>query len=126
MKLARTIHLDESDENVFELPAATGEWAINGGFEFSNWTEADLTGKARQAFANGWLGLESFGRSTFVAVAQIEPHEFERLVDALAAHFVDAYGAPAAHHLPGAVDVIDAPAAEPAAFFFLSFPGFSM
>ncbi|SLN30577.1 hypothetical protein PSA7680_01466 [Pseudoruegeria aquimaris] len=94
MKLARAIHFDESDMNVFQSPARTGEWAISGGFEFSNWGEADLTGKARQAFANGWLGLETFGRVTFVAVTAIEPGEIEALTEALAAHFVAVYGAP--------------------------------
>ena len=94
MKLARTIHFDESDRNVFARPAETGEWAIPGGFEFSNWTEAELVGKARQAFANGWLGLDSFGRATFVAVAQIEDAERAALVERLAGHFVNYYGAP--------------------------------
>ncbi len=96
MKLARTIHFDESDFNVFARPAQTGEWAISGGFEFSNWGEADLVGKPRQAFANGWLGLESFGRATFVAVTHIEPAEFEALVAQLAGHFQTIYGAPTA------------------------------
>ena len=54
MKLARAIHFDESDQRVFHSPARTGEWCISGGFEFSNWGEADLVGKARQAFSNGW------------------------------------------------------------------------
>lgn len=94
MLLARAVHFDESDSRVFHRPAVTGEWAISGGFEFSNWTEADLTGKARQAFANGWLGLESFGRVTFVAVARIEPAEHDVLTHALAAHFISHYGAP--------------------------------
>lgn len=94
MKLARAIHFDESDLNVFHNPARTGEWAISGGFEFSNWTEADLTGKARQAFANGWLGIETFGRVTFVAVTQIEAGEMEVLAQNLAQHFVEIYGAP--------------------------------
>ena len=58
MKLARAIHFDESDRRVFHSPAQTGEWCISGGFEFSDWSEADLDGKARQAFANGWLGLQ--------------------------------------------------------------------
>ena len=80
--------------NVFHKPARTGEWCITGGFEFSNWTEADLTGKARQAFSNGWLGVETFGRVTFVAITQIETSELETLVTALAQHFVDIYGAP--------------------------------
>ncbi|MGB7261354.1 MAG: DUF6505 family protein [Albidovulum sp.] len=94
MHLARAIHFDESDRNVFHSPARTGEWAISGGFEFSNWSEGDLVGKARQAFANGWLGLETFGRVTFVAVTRIEPAEYAALTDALARHFVDTYGAP--------------------------------
>ncbi|MBV1864773.1 MAG: hypothetical protein KUG74_10085 [Rhodobacteraceae bacterium] len=94
MKLARAIHFDESDTQVFHKPARTGEWAISGGFEFSNWAEADLNGKARQAFANGWLGVETFGRVTFVAATQIEPAELEVLADTLAQHFVTIYGAP--------------------------------
>ncbi len=94
MKLSRAIHFDESDRRVFHSPARTGEWCISGGFEFSNWGEADLEGKARQAFANGWLGLETFGRVTFVAVTQIEEAEVETLEKALAEHFVKFYGAP--------------------------------
>lgn len=94
MNLARAIHFDESDTRVFHVSARTGEWCISGGFEFSNWTEGDLTGKARQAFANGWFGLETSGRVTFVAVTKIEEAEFDALVDLLARHFVDYYGAP--------------------------------
>ena len=94
MMFARAIHFDESDTNVFHSPARTGEWCLSGGFEFSNWTEADLTGKARQAFTNGWLGLETFGRVTFLAGTQIEPAEVDDLVTRLAQHFVDLYGAP--------------------------------
>ncbi|MEM9872946.1 MAG: DUF6505 family protein [Pseudomonadota bacterium] len=94
MKLARAIHFDESDMNVFASPARTGEWCISGGFEFSNWGEGDLTGKARQAFANGWFGLETGGRVTFVAVTQLEEAELETLTDLLAQHFVTFYGAP--------------------------------
>lgn len=94
MKLARAIHFDESDTRVFHNPARTGEWCISGGFEFSNWSEADLSGKARQAFSNGWMGCETFGRVTFVAVTQIEQSEMDALADLLAQHFVDIYGAP--------------------------------
>lgn len=94
MKLARAIHFDESDMNVFSNPARTGEWCISGGFEFSNWSEGDLTGKARQAFANGWFGLETSGRVTFVAVTQLEEAERETLTALLAQHFVTYYGAP--------------------------------
>lgn len=94
MKLARAIHFDESDTRVYHSPARTGEWCISGGFEFSNWTDGDLTGKQKQAFSNGWLGLETFGRVTFVAVTQIETVEMAQATDALAQHFVDVYGAP--------------------------------
>lgn len=94
MKLARAIHFDESDQHVFASPARTGEWCVSGGFEFSDWTEGDLTGKPRQAFANGWMGLETGGRVTFVAVTQIEPSEVETLTGLLAQHFVTYYGAP--------------------------------
>lgn len=94
MKLARAIHFDESDTRVFHSPARTGEWCISGGFEFSDWTEADLTGKARQAFTNGWFGLETAGRVTFVAVTQITEAEIAELTTLLARHFVTYYGAP--------------------------------
>jgi hypothetical protein len=103
--LARAIHFDESDRNVFHSPARTGEWAISGGFEFSNWSEGDLVGKARQAFANGWLGAETYGRVTFVATTQIEDAEYDVLARNLAQHFVDVYGAPDAETaLPVALD----------------------
>ncbi|WP_299936488.1 DUF6505 family protein [uncultured Pelagimonas sp.] len=94
MKLARAIHFDESDQRVFHSPARTGEWCIPGGFEFSNWSEADLSGKARQAFANGWFGLETSGRVTFVAVTEITEAEKTDLTAQLANHFVTYYGAP--------------------------------
>ncbi|MEO9818798.1 MAG: DUF6505 family protein, partial [Paracoccaceae bacterium] len=94
MNLARAIHFDESDTRVFASPARTGEWCVSGGFEFSNWTEADLSGKSRQAFSNGWFGLETGGRVTFVAVTQIEASEIETLTELLAHHFVTYYGAP--------------------------------
>ncbi len=109
MNFARAIHFDESDRNVYRVAARTGEWCIPGGFEFSDWTEADLVGKARQAFTNGWLGLETFGRVTFVAVTQIEPAEREALVTSLAEHFVTLYGAPSIDAaLPVATQEVDA------------------
>ncbi|MRU14655.1 hypothetical protein FDP25_04335 [Roseovarius sp. A21] len=107
MKLARAIHFDESDMRVYANPARTGEWCISGGFEFSNWSEGDLAGKQRQAFANGWLGCDTFGRVTFVAVTQIEEAERGALSAALAQHFVEIYGAPSVEAaLPVADDEI--------------------
>lgn len=94
MKLARTIRFDESDENVFRRAAEAGEWAISGAFAFSDFTEDDLKGKPRQEFRNGWLSVESWGRATFVAIAEIEQSEIDGLTMRLAAHFVQDYGAP--------------------------------
>lgn len=94
MKLARTLRLDVSDEHVFDNPAPSGEWAVSGGFEFSNWTEPDLKGKARQAFSNGWYSIESGGRASFVGVCHITEAELEQLCRALAQTFVEIYGAP--------------------------------
>jgi hypothetical protein len=108
MKLARAIHFDDSDTRVFHSPARTGEWCLSGGFEFSNWSEGDLVGKAKQAFTNGWMGLETFGRASLVAVTQIEPNEREALAQSLAQHFVDIYGAPDVNAaLPTAFEEID-------------------
>lgn len=94
MKLARTLRLDVSDQNVFERPAASGEWAISGGFEFSNWTDEHLKGKAKQAFANGWYSIESQGRASFVGVCSITEGELDAIRQQLAQTFVDHYGAP--------------------------------
>ena len=94
MKLARAIHFDESDTRVYSNSARTGEWCVSGGFEFSNWSEADLDGKAKQAFSNGWFGLETSGRVTFVPVAKVTSQEVSHLEELLADHFVTYYGAP--------------------------------
>ncbi len=94
MKLARTIRFDETDTLVFEQAAEPGEWAVSGAFEFSDWTGADLIGKRRQTFVNGWLSLDSFARATFVAVAPVTQGEYDAAAMKLAARFVEAYGAP--------------------------------
>ncbi len=94
MMFARVIRLDESDLNVFDAAAEAGEWAIPGTFAYSNWTEAELTGKARQEFAHGWLGLDSFGRASVVAIAPITDAERESLTARLAQYFVHSWGAP--------------------------------
>lgn len=108
MKLARTVRLDISDQNVFEHPAESGEWAISGGFEFSNWNENDLKGKAKQAFSNGWYSVESGGRASFVSVCAITPAELERVQQQLAQVFVASYGAPSIEAaMPVAIDEIE-------------------
>jgi hypothetical protein len=94
VKLLRTIRFDASDGLVFDVAAAPEEWAVSGAFAFAGVAPGSLTGKSRQAFANGFLGVASFGRSTFVTVAQAEPADREAIERALAQHFVSAYGAP--------------------------------
>lgn len=94
MRFPRTIRLDGSDQHVFELAAEPGELAVSGAFAFAHLEEDAVTGKRKQAFANGFLGLAGFGRSTLAAVAEITDEEFEEAVNALAGHFVAHYGAP--------------------------------
>lgn len=94
MKLLRTIRFDGSDDQVYERAAGPDEWAVSGAFAFADLDAAALTGKRRQAFANGFLSLDSFGRSTFVTVAEIGTVDLEGLVDRLARHFIAHYGAP--------------------------------
>lgn len=94
MNFARVIRLDESDLEVFREAADPGEWAIPGTFAFSNWSEAELEGKPAQEFAHGWLGLTSFGRASVVAVSAITEAERAALVEILAFHFTEAWGAP--------------------------------
>ncbi|MGE0847492.1 MAG: DUF6505 family protein [Flavobacteriaceae bacterium] len=94
MRMPRTIRFDGSDEHVFERAAAPDEWAVSGAFAFASMDAGAIGGKTRQAFANGFLGLASFGRSTFVAVAEISPAAQEAATRGLAAHFVEFYGAP--------------------------------
>jgi hypothetical protein len=94
MRFPRTIRLDASDEQVFERAAAPEEWAVSGTFAFADVPPETLRGKTAQAFARGFLGTRSFGWSTLVAVAEIAPAELEAVIEALAQHFVDRYGAP--------------------------------
>jgi len=94
MKFPRTIRLDVSDVNAFPLAAEPEEWAVTGTFEFSDADPAAMTSKQQLAFKNGWLGLGTFGRSTFAQVADISDAEFEDAVHSLAQHLMDCYGAP--------------------------------
>ena len=94
MKLLRTIRFDQSDDNVYETAAAPDEWAVSGAFAFADLPPEAVKGKVKQAFANGFLGLASFGRSTFAVVSEIEADELEEVERVLARHFVERYGAP--------------------------------
>lgn len=94
MKFLKTIRFDPSDGHVFENAAGTDEWAVPGGFTFAGAAAGELTGKRKQAFANGFLSLETFGRSTFVSVAEIAPEQADAMVRRLADYFTDHHGAP--------------------------------
>jgi hypothetical protein len=94
MKFLRTIRFDPSDAQVFEHAAMPGEWAVSGGFAFAHLAPDGIAGKTRQAFANGFLGLASFGRSTFASVSAMTAKEREAAFDALSAHLVAHHGAP--------------------------------
>ena len=94
MKFPRTIRLDVSDANAFPLAAEPEEWAVTGTFAFADAAPEAMTGKEQLAFRNGWLGTDSFGRSTFVQVSVIPDEQFEAVVRNLAAHLHENYGAP--------------------------------
>ena len=93
-RLLRTIRFDESDDHVFPKAAAADEWAVSGAFVFAADEPDDLAGKRRQAFANGFLAVASFGWSTFASVAEIEDGELESLIATMAGHLVKKFGAP--------------------------------
>jgi hypothetical protein len=94
LKLLRTLRLDASDDVVFERAAPDGEIAVPGGFQFMAEDPAALTGRRRQAFRSGFLGLGSFGFSTLAVVASVTESERDAAVEALATHLVAAWGAP--------------------------------
>lgn len=94
MKFPRAIRLDESDAQVYDKPATPGEWAVPGSFVFVDKEPTEVEGKLLQAFGHGFLGTETFGWSTLVEVAEISDSEYQSVIDRLAAHFVQNYGAP--------------------------------
>ncbi len=96
MKFLRTVRLDDSDEHVYPVAAAAGEPAITGTFvfSFSDQDPEQLSGKPRQAYRNGFLGLDSFGWSTLVCMDEVDEAEHARLVTRLAQYMVDQFGAP--------------------------------
>lgn len=93
-KLPRVVRLDDSDVEVFAIPATPGEWAVPGGFEFLDHDPASLSGKHLQAFKSSFLGIGSFGRTTLVAITEANVADLRSVVEQLAAHLVDHYGAP--------------------------------
>lgn len=94
LKLPRTIRLDPSDSFVYARAAEPGEWAVTGTFLFFGADVAQLSGKERQAFRAGFLGIESFGWSTLVLVTEATAEERAEAVERLAEQLVACCGAP--------------------------------
>ena len=94
MKFPRSLRFDVSDANAFPLAAEDGEWSVTGTFAFADAEPGGLSNKEQLAFRNGWLGTDSFGRTTFVQVADISDEQYEAVVANLARHLADHYGAP--------------------------------
>ncbi|QXM25809.1 hypothetical protein KO353_06310 [Elioraea tepida] len=93
-RILRTLRLDPSDTVVFDRAAEPGEIAVVGSFMFWDVDPAALTGRARQAFRSGFLGLGSFGFSTLVSVGSVTEEERAAAAASLAARLRDQFGAP--------------------------------
>lgn len=93
-RLPRTIRLDRSDTLIYEPAAEPGEWAVPGAFEFWDEPSEGMSGKRRQAFRGGFLGLASFGWSTLVEVTEASAAQREAALASLAAHIRARHGAP--------------------------------
>jgi hypothetical protein len=108
MRFPRVVRLDSSDLRVFPRAAEPGEWAVPGSFAYIDGDPAGWDNKEKLAFQCGWLGTGSFGRSSMVEVAEITEAEFFGVVERLAGHFVELYGAPdLAAALPAAREEAD-------------------
>jgi hypothetical protein len=94
MKLPKTIQLDISDTNVFDVTASPGEWAVTGSFSFSDSDFDTLDRKQRIAYQSGWMGVQSGGFSTLVQVVSASDADFQTMTTLLADMFVRDYGAP--------------------------------
>lgn len=92
--ILRTIRLDPSDTLIFEAAAEPGEIAVVGTFLFWDADLEALSGKARQAFRAGFLGVAGFGWSTLVTVGSAGAEERAAAVASLAALIRDRLGAP--------------------------------
>jgi len=93
-KMLRCARLDNSDEEVFDLAAEAGEWAIPGSFEFLDDDESSLTGARLQVFNGAFLGLGSFGWSTVVSIASATEEQIQEAVEQLARYLLEHYNAP--------------------------------
>jgi hypothetical protein len=56
--------------------------------------EADIKGKVKQAFSNGFLGLDSMGFSTLVSIVTVKPDDLGKIENRLCSIFMNEFGAP--------------------------------
>jgi hypothetical protein len=94
LKLPRALRLDASDRFVFAAAAAPDEWCVVGTFAFRDADPAALAGRQLAAFRGGFLGVESCGWTTLVAVAEARGGERAHAVAALAATLLARFGCP--------------------------------
>jgi hypothetical protein len=94
LKLPLTIRLDPSDTFVYARAAEPGEWAVTGTFLFFGADAAQFSGKERQAFRAGFLGINSFGWSTLAVVTEASAQDRTAAVHRLAEQLVARCGAP--------------------------------
>ena len=93
-RFARTIRFDDSDGRVFPHGAGADEWAVSGAVVFAGAGESEIAGKQKQAFANGFLSVESLGWSTFVSIAEASDGDIQTITANLAKAFLSEFGAP--------------------------------
>ena len=103
-RFAKTIRFDDSDGRVFPLGAGADEWAVSGAVVFAGAAASRIAGKQKQAFANGFLSVESAGWSTFVAVADASNDDILALTENLAKAFLSQFGAPDAEAAQSAAE----------------------
>lgn len=96
MRFLRALRLDDSDDEIYARAATAGEWVVPGTFvfTFSERAPDQLDSGERAAFRHGFLGLTSFGWSTLAVVVDIPDAERRQVLERLARHYVEQYGAP--------------------------------
>ncbi len=94
LRLLRAIRLDASDERVFPAVAGGGEWLVTGTPLWAGVDPETLDPKGRLAFAQGFLGIATFGFASLAAAGPIEHAELDRLRLLLADRLVERAGAP--------------------------------
>lgn len=94
--MLRILRLDDSDAQVYLPAARAGEPAVPGTFmfTFADVDPGQLGGSEAEAFRRGFLGLETLGWGTLVAVAEVTAAERRAAIDRLTAVFIDRFGAP--------------------------------